>query len=558
MKFRIKHEIRGRIHISIDVKKLNIAQADNLEAKILQMPKVKKVGIYFRTGDVAICYEGDKYELLRELQKIALPDRNCTVQEGSGRATTEYYKGKLITKAALHFACKLFLPYKIAYIRAVIKALPFIFRGIKSIFSGRLEVSVLDAAAIGISLFRKDLSTAGSVMYLLGVGELLEEWTHKKSVEDLAYQMSIHVDKVWIRTEEGAEVQIPMSKVEEGDRIVVRTGGVVPVDGIVIEGEAYVNQASMTGESAPVHKDAEKKVFAGTVVEEGEILISAENVQGESRYERIIEMIEGSEKMKSMTQAKSEHLADKLVSISFIGFLATYLLTRNANKALSFIMVDYSCALKLSMPLAVLAAMKEAGERDIVIKGGKFMEACAEADVVIFDKTGTLTESEPKVVDVVSFNGENSREMLRTAACLEEHFPHSVANAVVRKAKEERLEHEEMHSKVEYVIAHGIVSTLDGKRVMIGSRHFIFEDEGVIVPEGEEDKIYGIPAHYSHLYLAIDGVLSAVICPTASSGCDQSWSCLHHHPLGDRLGSWLCHGHLGANPCGGGGQPSQA
>lgn len=512
MKFRIKHEIRGRIHISIDVKKLNIAQADNLEAKILQMPKVKKVGIYFRTGDVAICYEGDKYELLRELQKIALPDRNCTVQEGSGRATTEYYKGKLITKAALHFACKLFLPYKIAYIRAVIKALPFIFRGIKSIFSGRLEVSVLDAAAIGISLFRKDLSTAGSVMYLLGVGELLEEWTHKKSVEDLAYQMSIHVDKVWIRTEEGAEVQIPMSKVEEGDRIVVRTGGVVPVDGIVIEGEAYVNQASMTGESAPVHKDAEKKVFAGTVVEEGEILISAENVQGESRYERIIEMIEGSEKMKSMTQAKSEHLADKLVSISFIGFLATYLLTRNANKALSFIMVDYSCALKLSMPLAVLAAMKEAGERDIVIKGGKFMEACAEADVVIFDKTGTLTESEPKVVDVVSFNGENSREMLRTAACLEEHFPHSVANAVVRKAKEERLEHEEMHSKVEYVIAHGIVSTLDGKRVMIGSRHFIFEDEGVIVPEGEEDKVYGIPAHYSHLYLAIDGVLSAVIC----------------------------------------------
>lgn len=512
MKFRIKHEIIGRIHISTGVKKLNIPQADNLEVALRQIPGISKVNIYFRIGEIAIRYDGEREDLIKAIRKIRIPDRDCEPVETSSRATTEYYKEKLIMKTASYFLSRIFLPWNVRYCRAVVKAVPFVIKGIQSLWKGKLEVPILDATAIGASLLRGDLSTAGSVMFLLGIGDILEEWTHKKSIEDLAYQMSIHADKVWIRLDDGTETQIPMSQVQQGDKIVIRTGSVIPVDGIVHQGEAYVNQASMTGESIPVHKDIDKKVFAGTVVEEGEIIIVADNIQGESRYERIIHMIEGSEKMKSMTQAKSEHLADKLVSTSFIGFLGTYLLTRNLNKALSFIMVDYSCALKLSMPLAVLAAMREASERDIVVKGGKFMEACAEAEVIIFDKTGTLTEAQPKVVDVVPFAGNDRKEMLRIAACLEEHFPHSVANAVVQKAKDENLEHEELHTKVEYIIAHGIASHLDDKRILIGSRHFIFEDEKVVIAEGEESKLEEIPAHYSHLYLAIDGILSAIIC----------------------------------------------
>ncbi len=512
MKFRIKYELIGRLHISTGIKRLNINQADNMEIALKAIPGVSKAHVSFRTGEAVICYTGNRIDILQALQRFQVPDRNVAPVDTSSRRTTEHYKEKLVLSTALHYGIRLLLPYKIRYIRTVIRAIPFILRGIKALFKGKPDVAVLDAVAIAVSLFRSDLSTASSIMYLLGIGEILEEWTHKKSVEDLAYQMSINVDKVWVEGEDGIEVQIPISELKQGDKIIVRTGGVIPVDGIVEGGEGFVNQASMTGESMPVHKHEGSNVFAGTVLEEGRLEIVLENAMGESRYERIISMIEDSEKMKSETQAKSEHLADKLVSISFAGFLATYLLTRNLNKALSFIMVDYSCALKLSMPLAVLAAMKEAGERGIVVKGGKFMEACAEADVIVFDKTGTLTEAEPRVVDVVAFNNNDKNEMLRIAACLEEHFPHSVATAVVKKAKEMKLEHEELHSNVEYVIAHGIVSKLGEERIMIGSRHFIFEDNNAVIPSGEEYRMAEIPKEYSHLYMAIDGVLSAVIC----------------------------------------------
>lgn len=435
-----------------------------------------------------------------------------TLPSQSSREINRRFKEKLVGKLLSRVGCRLFLPAPLRMVRFARHMLPFMWKGLCCLRHGQLKVELLDAISIGISTGRRDFTTAGTVIFLLELGELLEDWTRKKSVADLARSMSLNVDRVWLRDENGTDMLVPVSRVQPGDRIVIRAGGVIPLDGVVVEGEATVNQASLTGESIPVPKHVDSVIYAGTVVEEGECLVLVKEASGQSRYDQIVAMIEKSERLKSSSEAKASSLADKLVPYTFAGSLAALALTRTPARALSVLMVDFSCALKLAMPLAVLSAIREAAKNHITVKGGKFLEAIAQADTIVFDKTGTLTLASPQVADIVTFDGKDATEMLRLAACLEEHFPHSMANAVVAEAKRRDLRHDEYHSKVEYLVAHGIASHVGDERVLIGSRHFIFEDEGVVIPEGEKERFDALPAQYSHLYLAIAGRLSAVIC----------------------------------------------
>ena len=513
MRIKIQHEIKGRIRFSTQKKKMTAREADMFLFYINSLKNVTSAKVYERTGDSVVCYTGSRQELIRNLVAFSFEDKELQekVPENTGRELMNQYKEKLVSKLVIHFLCKLFLPAPAAKAKAVIQSLHFIKEGLKCIRRRKLEVPVLDATAISVSLIWGDVSTASSIMLLLGVGEILEEWTHKKSVADLARSMSLNVEKVW-KKEGDTEILTEIQDIKEQDLICVHMGNMIPLDGIVTQGEAMVNQASLTGEGIPVKKEKDAYVYAGTVVEEGELTIQVKQSAGSTRYEKIVSMIEDSERLKSSLEGKAAHLADRLVPFSFLGTILTYLLTRNATRALSILMVDFSCALKLSMPIAVLAAMRECQDHQITVKGGKFLEAVAEAETVVFDKTGTFTKAQPTVAEVVAF-GENDRDsMLRLAACLEEHFPHSIANAVVAQAKKEGLSHEEMHSKVEYVVAHGISSQVNGEKVIIGSYHFVFEDEKTRIPEGEKEKFNELPPEYSHLYLAVSGELAAVIC----------------------------------------------
>ena len=458
-------------------------------------------------------YDGDRQTVLEAIRQFSWQEaeRTTSLPTHSTRALNREFEEKLATKVVCKAACTLFLPSPLRIARILWHMIPFVRRGLRCLLRRRIKVELLDALSISISACRRDFGTAGMVMFLLEVGELLEEWTRKKSVADLARCMSLNVDRVWLRTAQG-EVLVPVSQIQPGDAVVVRAGGIVPVDGLVLEGEVTVNQASLTGESIPVPKRPGGAVYAGTVVEEGECVLEVKQASGQSRYDQIVHMIEQSEQMKSEAESKAANLADKLVPYTFIGSLLSFVLTRNVARALSVLMVDFSCALKLAMPLAVLSAMREAGRAHITVKGGKFLEAVAAADTIVFDKTGTLTHARPRVAQVVSFGGKEESEMLRLAACLEEHFPHSMANAVVEEAKRRGLRHEEYHSRVEYLVAHGIASTVDEERVLIGSAHFIFEDEGCVIPEGEQERFDTLPPEYSHLYLAVGGQLAAVIC----------------------------------------------
>ena len=514
MKFYIKHESRGRIRIHLAQKRMSSVQAETLLYYLQNQNQVSFAKVYDRTGDAVICYEGERAAVIRMIQlfhyeEVELP---TGLLESSGRALNNEYQEKLISKVIYHFGRKWLLPAPIRAIYTTVVSVKYIWKGIQTLAQGKIEVPVLDATAIGVSMLRGDYGTAGSVMFLLGVGELLEEWTHKKSVGDLARSMSLNVGKVWLK-KDGQEILVPSEKIVAGDEIVVHMGNLIPFVGEVSNGEGMVNQASLTGESVPVRRTLGSVVYAGTVLEEGELTILVKQTGGSSRYEKITAMIEESEKLKSGLESKAEHLADRLVPYSLGGTALTYLLTRNATKALSILMVDFSCALKLAMPISVLSAIREANQHKITVKGGKFLEAVAEADTIVFDKTGTLTKAQPTVAEVVSFSETKSPdELLRIAACLEEHFPHSMAKAVVDAAKEKHLDHEEMHSKVEYIVAHGISTTINGEKAIIGSYHFVFEDENSIIPEGMEEKFRHLPEEYSHLYLALEGVLAAVIC----------------------------------------------
>ncbi len=462
---------------------------------------------------VILYYDGDRQTVLEAIRQFSWQEaeRTTSLPAHSSRALNREFEEKLVTKVVCKAACTLFLPSPLRIARILWHMIPFVRRGLRCLLRRRIKVELLDALSISISACRRDFGTAGMVMFLLEVGELLEEWTRKKSVADLARCMSLNVDRVWLRTAQG-EVLVPVSQIQPGDAVVVRAGGIVPVDGLVLEGEVTVNQASLTGESIPVPKRPGGAVYAGTVVEEGECVLEVKQASGQSRYDQIVHMIEQSEQMKSEAESKAANLADKLVPYTFVGSLLSFALTRNVARALSVLMVDFSCALKLAMPLAVLSAMREAGRAHITVKGGKFLEAVAAADTIVFDKTGTLTHACPRVAQVVSFGGKEEAEMLRLAACLEEHFPHSMANAVVEEAKRRGLRHEEYHSKVEYLVAHGIASTVDEERVLIGSAHFVFEDEGCVIPEDEQERFDALPPEYSHLYLAVGGQLAAVIC----------------------------------------------
>ena len=514
MKFYIKHENRGRIRIHLAQKRMSSVQAETLLYYLQNQKQVSFAKVYDRTGDAVICYQGERSAILRMIQifhyeKVELP---TGLVESSGRELNKEYQEKLISKVIYHFGRKWFLPAPIRNAYTAVVSVKYIWKGIQTLAKGKIEVPVLDATAIGVSMLRGDYGTASSVMFLLGVGELLEEWTHKKSVGDLARSMSLNVGKVWLK-KDGQEILVPSEKIVPGDEVVVHMGNLVPFDGEVSGGEGMVNQASLTGESVPVRRTLGSVVYAGTVLEEGELTILVKQTGGSSRYEKITAMIEESEKLKSGLESKAEHLADRLVPYSLGGTVLTYLLTGNTTKALSILMVDFSCALKLAMPISVLSAIREANQHKITVKGGKFLEAVADADTIVFDKTGTLTKAQPTVAEVVSFSETKSPdELLRIAACLEEHFPHSMAKAVVDAAKEKHLDHEEMHSKVEYIVAHGISTTIEGKKAVIGSYHFVFEDENSVIPEGMEEKFRHLPAEYSHLYLAIEGVLAAVIC----------------------------------------------
>ena len=512
MRFQIKHEMRGRLRIHVIKSCMTCEEADMLQYYLTQIEGVEQAKVYERTGDASVVYTTDRQVLLEKLQQFRF-DSSLVPKEylaHSGRELNSAYQEKLVMKVVLRYAGKLFVPYSIRAVWTAIKSVKYLKHGVQTLAKGRLEVPVLDATAIGVSVFRGDMKTAGSIMFLLGIGEILEEWTHKKSVSDLARSMSLRVGKVWLKTE-GQEVLVDSSKVQAGDSVIVHMGNVIPFDGIVEAGEAMVNQASMTGESLPVHKVLDSYVYAGTVVEEGEITIRVKQTSGSTRYEKIVSMIEESEKLKSGLESKAEHLADRLVPYTLLGTGLVYLLTRNATRALSVLMVDFSCALKLAMPISVLSAIREAGSHHMTVKGGKFLEAVAAADTIVFDKTGTLTKARPTVKEVVPFNGRKEADMLRVAACLEEHFPHSMAKAVVKAAQDQNLEHEEMHSKVEYIVAHGIASTIQEKRVVIGSYHFVFEDENCVISTGEQEKFDSLSPEISHLYLAIEGVLSAVI-----------------------------------------------
>ena len=510
MKWNILHESPGRIRVHAMQKRMTMAQADILEYYLKAQEGVIEAKVYDRTGDAVIFYEGKREGMILALSRFSYKGNEGLVPSQTGRALNREYEDKLVLTVVDRVISTLFYPIPLKRVITGVKAIPYLFKGLQTLFQRKIEVSLLDAVAISASILTGDYDTASSVMFLLSVGEILEEWTHKKSVDDLARTMSLNVDKVWTLVQ-GEEVLLPLNEVEVGQEIIVRTGNMIPLDGKVSFGEAMVNQASMTGESIPVRKKVGSSAYAGTVVEEGECRIRVEKLAGSGRYDRIVKMIEESEKLKSATEDKASHLADKLVPYSLGGAALTYLLTRNVTKALAFLMVDFSCALKLSMPVAVLSAMREAGKHKISVKGGKFMEAISEANTIVFDKTGTLTYAKPKVEDIITFNNADENEMLRMAACLEEHYPHSMANAVVSEAAARDPPHAERHSKVEYVVAHGISSIYEGKHVLIGSYHFIFEDEHCSVPKGEEEKLANIPAEHSALYLAVDGELSTVI-----------------------------------------------
>ncbi len=513
MKFMIRHEIRGRIRLHIAQGRMSYREADILQYALSEYSFVTKITVHSRTQDVVICYNGEREKVLSMLQNFRYEDAKIpeSLLENSGRELSEKYKEKLVGKVLLRYGENLFLPYPVRAGFVLLRSLPYLWRGIKVLWKGKMEVPVLDATAIGVSVFRGDMRTAGSIMFLLGIGEILEEWTHKKSVDDLARSMSLHIDKVW-RKQDGQETLVSSVEIQQGDMVVVRMGKVIPFDGIVLEGDGMVNQASMTGEAVPVHKQRESYVYAGTALEEGELTVRVDSTGGNSRFERIVAMIEESEKLKSSMEGKAAHLADQLVPYMLAGTGMTYLLTRNATKALSVLMVDFSCALKLAMPVSVLSAIREASRHHITVKGGKFLEAVAEADTIVFDKTGTLTKAKPAVAQVISFNGQEPDELLRIAACLEEHFPHSMAKAVTDAAGAKHLEHEEMHQELEYIVAHGISSRIGERKAVIGSYHFVFEDEGCHIPEGMRERFDALPEEFSHLYLAVDSVLAAVIC----------------------------------------------
>lgn len=524
MKAFIEHESRGRLRVRMKQYRMTLEQADLLEAYLQNQPGVLNATVHERTCCAVIRYIGDRENIIRAIAQFnyTAPSVTALTPTHSGRALNREYQEKLVGKVITKFACTLFLPTPLQIARTIWLSLPFLGRGLKRLIHRELKVELLDALSIGVSMVRRDFSTAGSVMFLLDIGELLEEWTHKKSVDDLARRMSLNVKRVWLKTDD-AEVLVPLSNIAVGDRILVRMGSVIPLDGEVVEGEVMVNQASLTGESMPVAKRPGTQVYAGTVIEEGDCVIEVTQSSGESRYDKIVSMIEQSEQLKSAAESHAANLADKLVPYTLIGSALSYALTRNVTRALSVLMVDFSCALKLAMPLAVLSAMREASMYHITVKGGKFLEAVAQADTIVFDKTGTLTHACPVVARVIPFGGHSADDMLRVAACLEEHFPHSMANAVVRAARERDLAHEEMHSQVEYIVAHGISSMVENKKVVIGSAHFIFEDEKCTVPVGEQEKYDALPVEFSHLYLAIGGELAAVICiadPLRPEACD--------------------------------------
>ena len=513
MRFKIEHEIRGRVRLHICQKRMTCRQADQLEYFLTKLNGVISVKVVERNQDVVICYSDNREEMLRAIQRFSYEKAEApeSYLQNSGREMNGEYWEKMVNHVVLHYGKKIFLPLPVRTFLTTLKSVKYIWKGVRTLAKCRIEVPVLDATAIGVSMLRGDFSTASSVMFLLGFGEILEDWTHKKSVDDLARSMSLNVSKVWLITED-SEVQVGTDEIKPGDRVRIHMGTVIPFDGIVTEGEAMVNEASLTGESMPVAKHESSYVYAGTVMEEGELTIRVKETSGSTKFEKIVTMIEETEKLKSAVESKAEHLADRLVPYTLAGTALTYALTRNVTKALSILMVDFSCALKLAMPISVLAAIREANAHHITVKGGKFLEAVAGADTIVFDKTGTLTKAQPTVVDVVSFNGDSKENLLRLAACMEEHFPHSMAKAVMDAAKERGLTHEEMHSKVEYIVAHGISTMVDGRKAIIGSHHFVFEDEKCTIPVGKEELFRNLPEEYSHLYLGIEGKLAAVIC----------------------------------------------
>ena len=513
MKATIVHESRGRMRLRLRQKTMTFRQADLLETWLKAQSWTKEAVVHERTCCVIVAYAGERETVLSAIGGFTWTkaEESVTLPSHSIRELNREFQEKLVGKVLMKGAAALFLPAPLRIARVVWHMVPFLHKGIRCLGRRKIKVELLDALSIGISACRRDFGTAGTVMFLLEIGELLEDWTRKKSVADLAESLSLHVDRVWLKTEAG-EVLTPIGQIQPGDRVVIRAGGVIPLDGVVAEGEITVNQASLTGESVPVAKRPGGAVYAGTVVEEGECVLEVKQASGQGRYDQIVEMIQRSEQMKSAAEAKASSLADRLVPYTFAGSLLSLVLTRNVTRALSVLMVDFSCALKLAMPLAVLSAMREAGREHITVKGGKFLEAVAKADTIVFDKTGTLTHACPRVAKIVPFNGKDEAEMLRLAACLEEHFPHSMANAVVEEARCQGLRHEERHAKVEYLVAHGIASSVDGEQVRIGSAHFIFEDEKCVIPEGEQEKFDALSPEFSQLYLAIEGVLSAVIC----------------------------------------------
>ena len=513
MKFKIEHQIRGRMRIHLCQKRMTCRQADQLEYFLRGLEGVITAKVAERNQDAVICYDGDKTEILKAVQRFSYSHAEApeSYLQNSGREMNSEYWEKMVNHVVIHYGKKLFLPMPIRTVLTTLRSVKYIWKGVRTLARRKIEVSVLDATAIGVSIFRGDFATASSVMFLLGFGEILEDWTHKKSVDDLARSMSLNVSKVWLVTEEG-EVLVNSDRIRPGDEVRIRMGTVIPFDGVVTAGEGMVNQASLTGESMPVAKRESSYAYAGTVVEEGEITICVKETTGSTKFEKIVTMIEETEKLKSAVESKAEHLADSLVPYTLAGTGLTYLLTRNVTRALSILMVDFSCALKLAMPISVLAAIREATAHKITVRGGKFLEAVAEADTIVFDKTGTLTKAQPTVVDVVSFNGDSGDDLLRLAACMEEHFPHSMAKAVMDAARNRGLTHEEMHSKVEYIAAHGISTTIDGRKAVIGSHHFVFEDEKCKIPDGMEEKFAELPPEYSQLYLGIEGELAAVIC----------------------------------------------
>ena len=513
MRFQIKHEIEGRLRVHMMQNRMTFAEADTLQYYLEGLPGVAHAKVYEKTCDAVVTYTAERADIITALKqfcydRVELP---TAISGHSSREMNAEYQSRLVGQTLIHFGKKLFLPYPVRAAITAVKSAKYLYQGAHCLLQRKIEVSVLDAVAIGVSVFRGEMNTAASVMYLLGIGETLEEWTHKKSVDDLARSMSLNVSKVWL-LQDGQEILVSAKEVALGDSVVVRMGNVIPFDGVIRQGEAMVNQASMTGESLPVRKEVGTYVYAGTVVEEGEIVLQVREMSGSTRFEKIVTMIEDSEKLKSTVESRAEHLADRLVPYTLLGTGLVYALTRNVTKALAVLMVDFSCALKLSMPISVLSAIREAGSYHITVKGGKYLEAVAEANTIVFDKTGTLTKAKPAVRRVYTFCDKEEDELLCLAACLEEHFPHSMAKAVVREAARKELVHEELHTKVEYIVAHGISSTLEGKKIIIGSYHFVFEDEQAQIPEGRQELFDQLPEEYSRLYMAIDGKLAAVIC----------------------------------------------